>query len=143
MSCKRGYILGILVLLFSCNEKLIKEPEDLIAKEKMVEVLRDMAIANAARSTNIALLRKNDIEPSDFVLKKHGIDSAQFAESDRYYASTPVIYEALFAQVEERLEKEFELMETARKLNDSLAAEERKKKEGIKTQKKQVNDSLP
>lgn len=137
------YALVVFLLLFSCNEKLIKEPEHLIPKEKMVEVLKDMAIANAARSTNIALLRENDIEPTTFVLKKHGIDSVQFVQSDTYYASLPSEYESIFKSVEEKLEKETVRLEGMRKLNDSLAAEKRKKKEAVKIAKKKVNDSLP
>ena len=43
------YILGFIILV-SCAEKVVDEPENLISKEKMTEILHDLAILNAAKS---------------------------------------------------------------------------------------------
>lgn len=124
----------------------MQEPEHLIAKEKMIEVLSDMAIVNAAKSTNVALLRDNNLDPTAYVFKKNGIDSVQFVESDRYYASLPAEYEAIYIEVEKRLTQKKEELEKAKNLNDSLQRMEieakRIKKDSV-ANKGIAIDSLP
>lgn len=118
---KKLYAFSILILfLLSCNENLIEKPDNLIPKEKMVEVLKDLAIVNAAKSTNVAVLQDNGIEPMAYIFEKHGIDSVQFVESDRYYASIPPEYEKIYKEVEAKLEKQTQALEVAKKVNDSL-----------------------
>lgn len=102
----------------------MEQPENLIPKEKMVEILRDLAVLNAARTTNVAILRKNDLEPMPYLYAKYGIDSAQFSDSDRYYASLPEEYEAIYAKVEARLELEKEEIEENKRIKDSLKVKE-------------------
>lgn len=117
----------------------MEQPENLIPQEKMVDILRDMAILNAARTTNVAILHKNDIEPMPYLYAKYGIDSIQFSNSDLYYASLPEIYEDIYAKVEARLETEKESIEELKRVNDSLKVKAReKKREATGT-----TDSLP
>ena len=47
----------------------MERPENLIAKEKMVDILRDLAILNAGRTTNVAILHKNDLEPMALIAR--------------------------------------------------------------------------
>ncbi|SNR55903.1 protein of unknown function [Maribacter sedimenticola] len=115
--------LGIVLLMLvfvSCAESLIEKPDNLIPKEKMVLILKDMAIVNAAKGTNLGKLKDNGIEPTEFIFEKYEIDSAQFVDSDRYYASLPLVYESLYKQVETSLEQQREQVETAKKVKDSL-----------------------
>ncbi|MGB5553964.1 MAG: DUF4296 domain-containing protein [Flavobacteriaceae bacterium] len=143
---QRTLSLMALLLFIACGEKLMQEPEHLIAKEKMIEVLSDMAIVNAAKSTNVALLRDNNLDPTAYVFKKNGIDSVQFVESDRYYASLPAEYEAIYIEVEKRLTQKKEELEKAKNLNDSLQRMEieakRIKKDSV-ANKGIAIDSLP
>ncbi len=37
--------------LFSCGEEVIEKPINLIPKEKMIDILYDLAIINAAKSS--------------------------------------------------------------------------------------------
>ncbi|MEM9143439.1 MAG: DUF4296 domain-containing protein [Bacteroidota bacterium] len=127
--------IGILVLLISCGEQLLEKPEGLIPREKMVEILTDMAIVNAAKSTDISALKAKNIDPTAYVFTKHGIDSMAFAESDVYYASLPAAYEAIYTEVEARLEKEKKKWEEIKKVNDSIKAVERTQKKSIQKEK--------
>ena len=113
-------VFTVVMSTASCNEQLLEKPDNLIPQEKMVEVLRDLAVINAAKSNNAALLEENGIEPMAYVFEKHDIDSLQFVESDRYYASLPKTYEVIYKQVESRLETEGKALEEAKKINDSL-----------------------
>lgn len=116
----------MVVLVISCAEKLIQEPENLIPPEKMVDILNDLAILNAAKTTNNSKLENSGLESMKFVYKKHSIDSAQFVRSNRYYASRPIEYESIYSKVEARLEAESKRLKEAKELKDSLKQIERR-----------------
>jgi len=138
---KRAFILTILVCLTSCSEKLLEKPQNLIARDKMVEVLKDLAKVNAAKTTNAAILRDNNIDPMAYIFVKHGIDSIQFVESDKYYASLPIEYERIYREVESILEKEQAIFNEAKAVEDSLRLQKKEQKqERLKKQK--TTDSL-
>ena len=140
---KKVYILTILVWLASCSEKLLEKPENLIARDKMVEVLKDLAMVNAAKITNTTILRDNEIDPMPYIFEKHSIDSMQFVESDRYYASLPIQYESIYKEVESRLEKEQTTLTEAKAVEDSLNLQKREQKQQEERLKKQkTTDSL-
>lgn len=144
MKIKGAILILIALLPFSCGEKLMQKPENLIPKDKMVVILSDMAVANSAKSTNIGLIRDNNIDPTRHVLKKHGVDSTRFVESDRYYASLPAEYAAIYTEVELRLTKQKKELEEAKMVSDSLRRIELKSKQMLKDSSLQeLKDSLP
>lgn len=110
----------VMLLLFSCAEELIEKPENLIPQDKMVLIFKEMAIVNAAKGTNIGKLKDNGIEPTTYIFEKFEIDSAQFVDSDRYYASKPLLYETMYKDVESRLENQRIQLEAMKKEKDSL-----------------------
>ena len=112
--------LPILFFMFSCSGKIVKEPKDLISKDKMTSILYDLAILNAAKNTNATVLTDNNIETMDFIFTKYKIDSLQFVTSDIYYASLPIIYKAIYMEIDKRLEKEKERMRIAKIQADSI-----------------------
>jgi len=132
------YIL-LLILANSCAEKLLEKPNNLISKEKMIEILNDLAILNAAKTTNMAILRNHEIEPMQYIYDKYDIDSVQFVESDRYYASLPEQHEEIYIAVEEKLSKEEERLSDEKKVRDSL---NRVKSEALRKGNRTINDSL-
>lgn len=138
-------VLAIVLIFFSfiaCNEKLLEEPKNLIPKERMVEILQDLAIVNAAKTTNLQVLRDNGVEPMGYIFNKYSIDSLQLVESDRYYASLPVEYEKIYKEVEANLERDAKALENQKKINDSLrVAKEKIKREKEKAEK--ATDTLP
>jgi len=144
MKMKRGILILLILTLYACGEKLMQKPENLIPKEEMVEILSDMAIVNSAKSTNIGLIRDNNIDPTEYVFEKHGIDSIRFVESDRYYASVPAEYEAIYTEVESRLTKQKKELEDSKKLSDSLRRTELESRRMLKDSTLQkIRDSLP
>ncbi|MFS4454695.1 DUF4296 domain-containing protein [Maribacter sp. 2304DJ31-5] len=117
---KQFIFLITLFFLFACREKLVEAPENLIPKEEMIKILKDMAILNAAKTTDIGRLKKYEIDPTNYVFEKYAIDSAQFVESDRYYASVPLEYESIYSKVKALLEEERAHMEERQKIIDSI-----------------------
>lgn len=139
---KKIYASILIISLLSCNNNLLEKPDNLVPEDKMVEVLKDLAIVNAAKSTNITVLQDNDIEPMAYIFEKHGIDSLQFVKSDRYYASLPPEYERIYKKVESKLEKETKVIEKAKEVRDSLRRIELENRDG-KTYLDKIKDSLP
>lgn len=111
---KALYILILILLVAGCNEKVIEKPEDLISKDKMVDILYDLSLINAAKAINPSVIEENQIEPMSYIYTKYEIDSAQFAKSDLYYAAIPLEYEAIYKAVDERIEAEKTRLEEER-----------------------------
>lgn len=136
MQNKWQYLL-VAILLFSCGEQVLQPPEKLIPKETMIAMLTELTVINAAKTTNVAILRKNEIEPMTYLFEKYEVDSLQFVMSDRYYASLPLEYEDIHVQVQKRIEKQAEEIIVVKKVNDSLKlAKSKEKKEASKEKKK-------
>lgn len=141
---KYALITGLVVLLISCGEKLMEKPEDLIPKEKMINILKDMTILNSAKSTNISVFHDNKIEPTSFIFSEYGIDSLQFVTSDRYYASLPNEYEAMYIEIEKQLEAEEKEVTEAKRIKDSVELQVKLKNSPFKrTESTNTKDSLP
>jgi len=100
------YILGILIccIAFGCQDvKRPEKPENLIPKDRMVDILTETYLINAARSYDIKQIRKKKIKLDSFILKKYSIDSLQFARSNDFYTADLNTYNYLFEEVEKRL----------------------------------------
>jgi hypothetical protein len=110
---KKLPLLLMIVLTFSCNS-VVEKPKNLIPEEKMAEVLYDAAILEAMRTQRPFLLTQQKINPTEYLYKKHGIDSLQFAQSNRYYASDIDKYKAMYEKVAKKLEKERKKLETVK-----------------------------
>lgn len=101
-------IIGLLslgVLLLNCNSKPVEKPDNLVSKEEMINILYDLYVVNAMKSTELQFLQDRGITAADYVYKKYKIDSLQFATSDRYYASDVDEYENIYKEVTERLKQ--------------------------------------
>ena len=94
----------LLVILASCQHvERPARPDDLIAKDTMVQIMTDVYLGNAARSVNNKVLRQNAVELDSMIYRKYGIDSMQFVRSNTYYTSRLDDYAEIFTGVEARL----------------------------------------
>lgn len=142
---KKVFCLISIMVMASCGEKLLEKPENLIPKDEMIKILKDLTIINSAKNTNIIVLHDYDFEPTSLVFSKYGVDSLQFVESDRYYASLPNEYETIYEAIEKLLEEEKNVLSEAKKIKDSLDGLKRKETMKNRIKKKtasKVNDSL-
>ncbi|MGL4597233.1 MAG: DUF4296 domain-containing protein [Bacteroidia bacterium] len=120
-----GILLVLLVLAISCHndEKKVTlpdEPENLIAKEKMVQVLTDVHLLEAALSNHTSKnpsafpgvrANGNELEeeasvvtvakkiPYYDIFKKHGVTRTQYENSINWYAAQPEVYNEMYADV--------------------------------------------
>lgn len=127
---RRYCLLIFCFLAAACGEEVIEKPANLIARDKMTDILYDLAMINAAKAINPNILEENGVDPMLYVYQKYKIDSVQFVKSDIYYASIPVEYETLYKEVERRLDMEKTRLEEERKQrNDSTRLQMERKLE--------------
>ncbi|TCK65135.1 uncharacterized protein DUF4296 [Winogradskyella wandonensis] len=117
-------ILAILSLL-SCEPRLKPEkPDNLIAKDKMTDVLYDMFIVSSAKGVSRVKFEKEGLNPEQYILKKHNIDSLQFAQSNDYYAHDVESYKSMIETIKSRITAEKEKYTAI----DKAEQEEKKRK---------------
>ena len=136
-----SFFVGLIVL-WSCAEKVVEKPENLIPKEKMVLILHDLAVLNAAKSSFKSTLDRDGIEIMEFLYKKYQVDSLQFTQSDLYYASVPLEYQSIYEKVEDMLEKrKTAIDEHIRQRYDSIKDARQNKSDSLKALKKSVRSA--
>ena len=98
--------LIFMVLLVSCKGNTIfEEPIDLIPKDSMVLVLKDLYLASAAKGVKNKKQQKR-VSYMPLVYHKHKIDSMRFSTSNFYYISKVDVYQPMINEVMSLLEKE-------------------------------------
>lgn len=133
------YIL--ICVFFSCNSAIEKpkKPGNLISEEKMVDIMYDVFLLNSAKGVNKRILENNGVFPEQYVFEKYKIDSAQFANSNNYYAYDTKTYESILNRIKEKIElkkKEYEALEKVEE------AERMRKADSIRKVHAKEKDSL-
>ena len=115
-----------MLILVSCQKSKTPKPKDLIPKDKMVNLLFDMHIAN--RSRNIKNSNGNK-KPNYFPLiyKKHNVDSTQFKVSHEYYMKELPEYISIYKKLKDSVSLLLKREEKQLKIEDSLLLLKRKK----------------
>lgn len=86
----------------SCGNSVLDKPNNLIDDDTMIEILTDLSIMDAMKSQN-SVNGTLKFEVNDYVFKKYQIDSLQFAQSNKYYASDVPKYKRMYKIVNEKL----------------------------------------
>ncbi|TXE19404.1 DUF4296 domain-containing protein [Psychroserpens burtonensis] len=127
---RQVFIFLMTILVFSCNSaKKPKKPDDLISKDKMVDILYEVLIINAAKGTSKTILENQGVHPEDYIFKKYRIDSLQFVSSNEYYGFDVEEYESIIIRVEDRIIKTKDEFQTK---IDKDTEEKQRKKDSIK-----------
>ncbi len=104
--------LLILIIFCSCgfvnDENLV--PDNLIAEEKMVDILYDMSLISVSKGINKRILENNGMKPKKYILKKHNIDSIQFVASNEYYSKDLETYLSIYEEVLKKLQSNREIV---------------------------------
>lgn len=112
--------LILIVLFASCRSNTIyDEPKDLIPKDSMVLLLKDLYLATSAINIKNKRQQKK-ISYITLVYNKYSIDSLRFNTSNLYYTSKVDVYEPMLNEVTAMLEKEQEFFTKAKKIKDSI-----------------------
>lgn len=139
----------LILTILGCNSKSdIPKPEKIIEKEVMEKILYDLAVLQALKSYSPEKLSKNSINLKTYIYQKYKIDSLQFAQNSRYYASDIETYKLMYQKVSDKLILEKKNVDTiisreakikAKKTKDSLLKVAKKLKEKKSKDLKKVN----
>lgn len=92
-----------------------EKPRDLIGRDKMVSILTEAYLANAARSIDNRTIIEEGIEMDSLFYNKFEVDSLQFAKSHAYYAADVNTYSLFIQEVETKLEGMVKTLDSIRK----------------------------
>ena len=103
------------LILISCSKNEEKIPADIISKDKMVQVMVDIHLAEARSQMGTPF---NDVKAQKqsyykFIFKKHKISYEQLRKSLNYYSAHPEIFSEVYDEVITELSKK--QAETSRK----------------------------
>lgn len=105
-------LLFVFGLCFSCNKvEKPEKPDNLIAKDKMVDILFDVFVFNAAKGMDKRILENNNVTPDVFIFEKYQIDSLQFVKSNEFYAYDIKAYEEMINKVEAKISAKKEVFQ--------------------------------
>jgi hypothetical protein len=113
---KIGAFFLLFAILISCQKPAVPKPDNLIDEDVMVDIMFDISILEAMKSQKGDVLEANAINPNTYIFKKYKIDSLQFANSDKFYASDIKKYKGIFDKVNKMIE---EKIERSKKANTS------------------------
>jgi hypothetical protein len=88
----------------SCKDEAVEKPKNLIERDKMVDIIYDLSILEAAKTQTAGV--QNYPKSTEFIKNKYKIDSLTFAKSSQYYASDIKEYKKMYNEVKERLAAE-------------------------------------
>ena len=107
----KKFIVMLMFILFSCsNTGDNRPPENLIPPDQMSMVMLDIILMKNIKRESYNVLEKKDLLVAEYLYEKYGIDSAQLASSQSYYAKNPKKYLPIFEKVKMKFKK----------LNDSI-----------------------
>jgi vancomycin resistance protein YoaR len=98
------FFIAILFVTSSCKKEIVEKPKNLIERSKMVDIIYDLALLEAAKSQTAGTLEYP--KTALFLKQKYKVDSLTFAQSTKYYASDMKNYKKMYDEVKERLNAE-------------------------------------
>jgi len=100
---KKLVFLFISIILFSCNDKPVSKPDNLLSKEVMEDIIFDLAILQAAETYMPQKLNDKKIDSEEYIYKKYEIDSATYFQNYKYYASDIKNFKKIYKKVNDRI----------------------------------------
>jgi len=142
MGKMKKLILPLLfILLFSsCKNDVVKKPDNLIEIDRMVDVMYDLSLLEAMKYQSPNALGTHKTDPTEYIYIKYKIDSAQFVQSNMYYASDYKEYKNIYNQINARLKKNKSLVEASIKIEKKKVLLLKKARQKLKVKK--AADSL-
>lgn len=124
------------VTILSCRNRSYDKPDNLIPEDKMVDIISEFMIINAAKGVNKKILEDHIEDPTAYVFEKFQIDSVQFEQSNAYYARNIERYTSIYNRVSQKLEFE------KRTIENRIEAQN-KRLDSLKKRKLSQKDSIP
>ena len=132
---KQQLLFIVLIVAFGCQSvEKPKKPDNLIPKGKMIDIMMESYLSNAARSVNNRKIRSYGLKLDSLIYAKYKVDSAQVVESNNYYAADLETYESMFKTIDERLKALKKKADSIQEIKEANKSEEEKAKDSLKEQ---------
>lgn len=116
-----AFLFLALLALVSCEEKGYPKPENLLSEKEMVDVLYDIHLAEAVASRNTFRstdsLRVSSEQMYQAVLDRYGLQDSTFAQTLIYYSARPKVYEKIYKNVVDKLNREIDDMKQKKEMS--------------------------
>ena len=127
VNMKKLSFLLLFTFMVSCTSNTIFEkPKDLIPRDTMTLLIKDMMIASSAKFVKNNNEQKK-INYMAFIYDKYKIDSLRFQNSNFYYTSKIDVYEEIFMDVKTSLKDKKNFYNNLSKRKDSIRRDSIKK----------------
>lgn len=114
-------ILFLLLIFVSCTSNTIyKKPKNLIPKDTMKALLKDMYIASSTQYI-VGIQRDKEVDYMPLIYEKYKIDTTRFENSNTYYTSRVEEYNEMIKEIKVQLDLELKAIEKQIKIKDSLS----------------------
>ncbi len=103
---KQSFLFAIIISILSCTENKNVPNTYIIPEEKMIEILKDFHITDAASKQGvISNNRNNYIRNQQYlsILSKHEIEKARFDSTIIYYSERPEDFKKLYDRLENEM----------------------------------------
>ncbi len=104
------WIIFFSAFLLSCSKPVVEKPEKLIHADKMVNMLVDVHIAEAAfnnrRVRDSLVMKSSSVDFYYSVLAKYEVPDSVFEKSLVFYASQPRKFEKMYRKVMNKLNEQ-------------------------------------
>jgi hypothetical protein len=101
------YFLTLFFLVSACNESVEKKPHKLVSRNRMIDMLVDIHLAEAVYQTghysNNAIKKYSESDFYYSILHKYKIADSTFEQSLIYYSSKPKEFEKIYSRILNRL----------------------------------------
>lgn len=114
--------LGILLFnLLACQDTYeVNEPDELISKQKMIDIIEDMMLMDAAKNISSRQFRVNDIRLYDVIKTKYDIDSTRLRQNLEYYNQQFEVNIEIYDSVKARLQRRKNSVDSIAIVKDSI-----------------------
>lgn len=105
---KYFFLILAMVLVFSaCDEPVVEKPKKLVPRDRMVDMLTDMHIAESVfqnrRYSSDQVFQFTEADFYYSILKKYNVVDTTFEKSLIYYSSYPKEFEKIYSRVLNKL----------------------------------------
>lgn len=101
-------LIFVAIMLTSCSEKKVEVPADVLSTDKMIAVLTDVEIAEAARNQHDIVkdtIADFTTASAKFIFEKHKVNATDFQRSMDWYAAHPEMLNKIYEEVVNSLSK--------------------------------------
>jgi len=100
------FFLVLIMLAPGCKDnrpKVEDKPDWVIEESKMVDIIVDLRIADAAVYNNTNKPPRDKVKDWAFIMKKHQVSDTLFIKSHDYYAEHPEVAASLYEQAIDKI----------------------------------------